>query len=267
MENFAVIIPTRGDRPKFLAQCKKLINKQTVQPKEIFWMDYAPESQHKDISQRYKRGVEKAKQGHYEFVVFMEDDDWYHPQYLEWLIKSWKSKNKPDFFGVGETYYYHHKIDGLQHMKHTNRTSMFCTLAKLPWKISWPQDFNPFLDMHISKNANVSTVMFPKGQAYAIGIKHGIGKTGGGGHNASHNYKLGGNRKWFYDQVTTDRNFYDSMLDEMKEPVSGTSKFSIKIQRNNIPKFNVTKNRKIITTNSPHPQLSKREFKVKPIRR
>ena len=267
MENFAVIIPTRGDRPKFLAQSKKLIGRQTLQPKEVIWMDYVPESQHKDISQRYKRGVEKATAKRYEFVVFMEDDDWYHPQYLEWLIESWKAKKKPDFFGVGETYYYHHKIDGLQHMKHQGSTSMFCTLAKLPWKISWPKDFNPFLDMHISKNANVVTIMFPIAQAYAIGIKHGIGKTGGSGHNASNNYKLGGNRAWFYNQVTADRNFYDSMLDDMKEPASNTFSPGVKIKNNNIPKINSRSRRKIITTNSPHPQLSKRLFKAKPIRR
>jgi len=261
MENFAIIIPTRGDRPKFLAQCKKLISRQTFQPKEIIWMDYVPESGAKDISQRYKRGVEQAARKRYEFVVFMEDDDWYHPRYLEWLITSWKAKNKPDFFGVGETYYYHHGIGGLIHMKHQGRTSMFCTLAKLPWKISWPQDHNPFLDMHIHKQSQVITIPFPTTQTYAIGIKHGIGKTGGGGHNGRMSYTFGGKKEWFYKQIGADRNFYDSILSDMKS-ISGVAQ----TQTTNIPKVNAVSRRKITITNS-NPQLSRGSLKVKGIRR
>ena len=253
MENFAIIIPTRGDRPKFLEQCKKLISRQTLQPKGIIWMDYAPEGPHKDITQRYRRGVEQAHQQRYEFVVFMEDDDWYHPQYLEWLIGKWKAKNKPDFFGVGETYYYHHAIDGLQHMVHLKRTSMFCTLAKLPWRISYPRDSNPFLDMHIFKHAQVVTIPFPKDTVYAIGIKHGIGKTGGSGHTSHSQYKLGGNKKWFYKHVGTDSKFYDSMLDEMKAPIYTR-------KNNNVPKINAVPRRKIVAINS-HIQSSKKSIR------
>lgn len=261
MENFALIIPTRGDRPKFLAQCKKLISKQTLQPKNIIWMDYPAEGPAKDISQRYRRGVEQALKDRYEFVVFWEDDDWYHPRYLEWLVGAWKKKSKPDFFGVGETYYYHHAIEGLNHMLHPGRTSMFCTIAKMPWKISWPKDSNPFLDMYIHKHANVVTINFPKDTVYAIGIKHGIGKTGGGGHNSKASYKFGGKKEWFYSHVGADKNFYDSMLSEMKEPGPAITQ-----QNNNIPKVNAIPRRKIITTNS-HPQLSRRGYKVKGIRR
>ena len=67
---FALIIPTRGDRPQFIKQCKFLISRQTLQPNEVIWMNYPPEDKRKDITQRYRRGVEQATKKGYDFVVF-----------------------------------------------------------------------------------------------------------------------------------------------------------------------------------------------------
>ena len=81
---------------------------------------------------RLKDLMKKLSKKGYDFVVFWEDDDWYHPKYLEWLIGEWVKKNKPNFFGVGETYYYNLLIGKSHHMPHPGRTSAFCTLIKLP---------------------------------------------------------------------------------------------------------------------------------------
>ena len=258
MENFCLIIPTRGDRPQFIQQCKKYIARQTLQPKGVLWMDYAPESGAKDITQRYRRGVERAVKAGYEFVVFWEDDDWYHPGYLQWLITNWKAKGKPAFFGVGETYYYHHGISSHIHMPHPGRTSAFCTLAKLPWSTSWPADSQPFLDMHIHRSAKVVTINFPPNQVYAIGIKHGIGKTGGGGHSGRMSYQAG-KRAWFYQWVGEDRHFYDQM--ERSMPIIAPN-----TQRNNTPKIHAVPTRAVIAANT-HSQLPGRGPKIKGIRR
>ena len=259
MENFCLIIPTRGDRPKFLQQCRKQIARQTLQPNGVIWMDYAPEGPAKDITQRYRRGVEQATKAGYEFVVFWEDDDWYHPDYLKWLVEGWKAKGKPNFYGVGETYYYHLGLESHIHMKHAGRTSMFCTLAKLPWRIQWPADSQPFLDMHIHRQTKVVTVDFPPNQVYAIGIKHGIGKTGGGGHNGRLKYQSG-KKPWFTNWVGTDLPFYDAVVKEAP-PVG-----PLPHNHSNIPKVHAKPSRKIITTNS-RPQLPGRGTKVKGIRR
>lgn len=255
--NFAIVIPTRNDRPKFIEQCKKFLKRQTLQPKEVIWVNYQPESANKDITQRYRRGVEEATKKGYEFVVFWEDDDWYHPQYLEWLIDKWKEAKMPLAFGVGETYYYHHAIEGLIHYDHPERTSAFCTLLKLPVKMSWPADSQPFLDMHIYKMLKPLTVKFPKNQIYAIGIKHGIGLSGGGGHKMLHGYQFSKeNREWFIKNVGDDITFYDSIKKEMVNPRGLNNTPSTQSNIHKIQTTNV-QGRKIIGIN-PNKQLHRR---------
>jgi hypothetical protein len=46
-----VLIPTRGDRAKFLSQAKNLLSKQTLKPDEINIVDFKP-SDEKKISQK-----------------------------------------------------------------------------------------------------------------------------------------------------------------------------------------------------------------------
>ena len=261
---FALIIPTRGDRPKFIEQCKKLISKQTLQPTEIIWVDYPPESGNKDITQRYRRGIEQATKKGYRFVVFWEDDDWYHPYYLEWLVNEWKKAKMPRAFGVGETYYYHHGIESAHYMPHPGRTSAFCTLLKLPWSIEWPADHYPYLDMHIHKHLNPVTVMFPKGKIYAIGIKHGQGLTGGGGHKSRFPFNRPNFKSWFYEHIGSDRGFYDKMKDEMKTIGSGTPP-TVSSNVPQIKKSNVQ--RREITPNNSRTQLHRGSQKIKKIRK
>lgn len=250
---FALIIPTRGDRPQFIKQCKFLISRQTLQPNEVIWMDYPPEDNRKDITQRYRRGVEQATKKGYNFVVFWEDDDWYHPKYLEWLVGEWQKKGMPNAFGVGETYYYHHSLGGLLHYHHPERSSAFCMIMKLPVRMKWPHDYQPFLDMHIYKTIGTQTIMFPKNQIYAIGIKHGIGLSGGGGHRAIHGYKIlpKENREWFYRNVGEDIKFYDTLKNQMSTP-------NVKPKIiNNTPTVNHVQRGKITRVNS-NPQLRRR---------
>jgi len=265
--NFALIIPTRGDRPKFIKQCKYLISKQTLQPTEVIWMDYKPESSAKDITQRYRRGIEKATNKGYRFVVFWEDDDWYHPHYLEWLVNEWKKVKCPPAFGVGETYYYHHGIESAHYMHHPGRTSAFCTLLKLPWRVEWPADHYPYLDMWIHKHLQPVTVMFPKNKVYAIGIKHGLGLTGGGGHKERFPFNRKDFKKWFYEHVGKDKSFYDSMKKEMKA-IGFPKTPSIKNKESNLPKIKRSNVRKrTVTSNSSRTQLRGRRAKIKKIRK
>ena len=209
----AVIIPTRGDRPKFLKQCHKLIARQTRKPDEIIVVDYAPKGGMKDITQRYKKGIEIATKRGCAAAIFWEDDDWYHPTYIEWLLNAWSKHNHPPVFGVSETYYYHICATSRLYMGHTGRTSAFCTLVKLPYKHSWPADYYAFLDMHFYKKGLVTTIKFPKNKILAIGIKHGVGYTGGGGHNARFKWDMIGKeaRQWFTQHMDGELKFYDDL--------------------------------------------------------
>ena len=266
----AVIIPTRGDRPQFIKQCKNLLQRQTRKPDKIFWMDYKPESKAKDITQRIRRGIEKATNEGFNVAIFWEDDDWYHPTYLEWLLGEWKRSNMPAIFGVGETYYYNIAVNGRLHMKHGNRTSLFCTMMNLPFMGKWCSDSYPYLDMHLHKTGLVKTVNFPKDEVKAIGIKHGIGLCGGGGHNARFKWDMTGSAasQWFSRNMDDQLSFYQSLLTNVNDKKILKSRPSIKkiIPTQNTERNNARITRKNTSSNT-NPQLQRRSTKIIKIRR
>lgn len=207
----AVIVPTRGDRKKFLDFCIKRINEQTLKPDNIIIVDDKPTSNNKDITWRYKIGIQRATSLGCDVALFWEDDDWYAKDYLEWIVNEWKKNNMPNIFGINETYYYHIKVNKHLWMDHPGRASAFCTLLKLPISknIKWPADNYPFLDMKIWKEINGKSIRFGN-KIRAIGIKHGIGLTGGGGHNVNFKWSNHQAMKWFKDIVKEDYSFYES---------------------------------------------------------
>ena len=246
---FCLIIPTRGDRPKLIERCKFQIKRQTLQPEVTIWINDPPVPNVKDVTKRYRLGIERATKLGYDFAVFWEDDDWYHPQYLEWLINGWNSNGKPDLFGVGETYYYNINVDGKKHMKHTNRTSAFCTMVKLPFKGTWPADNYPYLDLHLAKKHKVVTQGFTD-KIYAIGIKHGIGMSGGGGHRESFKWDSIGqtSKDWLKNHLSVDDlKFYDSIKGkrEINEERTIQPKINKNIRSNPVSQFQ-PRSRKIV---------------------
>jgi len=191
----AVVIPTRGDRPEFLNHCKKMIHRQTYPPDEIIFVDYIPEKNNQiDLTKRYRSGLSMAIKKKCNYIVFWEDDDWYDEKYIEWSIKQWEYCDKPDVFGISSSYYFNIKIMKGAKFDHPGRSSMFCTSLHIKENINkvwtWPLDSERFLDLWIWRKWNThskNTVDFTD-KIYTIGIKHGIGLTGGGGHDTSSNF-------------------------------------------------------------------------------
>jgi hypothetical protein len=190
--SFCLITPTRGDRPLFKEQYWNIIKSQTVQPDEVIVMDYKPESDKKDLTQRYRRGIEKATANGHEFALLWEDDDWYHPEYIQWYTNKWNENNKPDVLGIDTTYYYHIGIGGYMKMHHPERSSAFCMLIKLPYT-GYPPDEDPFFDSFVFRlkrrrlnKKRIQTI--PLEEIYAIGIKHNHGMSGGSMHEKVRNY-------------------------------------------------------------------------------
>lgn len=207
-----IIIPTRGDRPTFLNFCLKRISEQTIKPDHIIIVDDKPLNNLKDITWRYKLGIKRATELGCSVAFFWEDDDWYSKDYLEWMLSKWKENGSPSIFGINETYYYHIKIGKHLWMDHQGRASAFCTLIKLPLEsnFNWPADSFPFLDMKIWQQIKGKAIRFGK-DVKAIGIKHGIGLTGGGGHNINFKWSNHDAKKWFKDIVKEDFNFYETV--------------------------------------------------------
>jgi len=212
--SFCLITPTRGDRHIFKDQYWNIIKSQTKQPDEVIVVDYKPKSKDKDLTQRYRYGIEKATENGHEYALLWEDDDWYHPKYIEWITNAWKEESKPDVFGAYETYYYNIFTKSSFHMRHPGRASAFCSLLKLPYNLTYPKDNDPWFDLHIFRSKNNQTkggLYFPTNEVLAIGIKHGVGLSGGSGHNTKHpQMTKQGSFEWF-NKHCLDKDFYNSL--------------------------------------------------------
>ena len=209
----AVVIPTRGNRERFLDFSLKRLNEQTLKPDEIIIVNDKPRSNNKDIAWRYKVGLQRAKEKKCNAVIFWEDDDWYSIDYIEWLYKKWIEYNSPFLFGIDETYYYHIRVNKYNYMKHPQRSSAFCMIVNPSevLKCNWPKDDYPFLDLHLWRNHKGTAISFGD-RVRAIGIKHGIGMVGGGGHNINFKWTNHKAYDWFINIIDKESlNFYNSI--------------------------------------------------------
>ncbi len=207
------LIPTRGDRPRLLEHCLAQLRSQTRPPDEIILVDDPPRSHHKDITWRYRLGVERARAKGVDAIMICEDDDWYHPEYLEWLLEGWQRHGRPPIFGVAETWYYHLAIGKRKHLSHPGRASGFCTLISGALEsIRWPADHHPFVDLHLWRHIPGKAVPFGD-KIRAIGIKHGIGMTGGIAHRRNFGWERVDGRPWFSRTVDPrSRQFYSEIV-------------------------------------------------------
>jgi glycosyltransferase involved in cell wall biosynthesis len=183
----AVVIPTRGDRAKFLDFALRQILRQTKQPDIIEIVDYPPRSNDKDITERYSYGIQNAVKKGAECIIFWEDDDYYQPDYIAYMYAEWLQHGKPNLLGIDYTYYYHIGVKGLHYQTHEKRASMFCSMVSNN-VIDFPMPANnyAFADLFIWSKWGGVTVR-PE-RIMAIGIKHGIGLSGGSGHSRTNIY-------------------------------------------------------------------------------
>lgn len=183
-----VVLPTRGDRPQFLNFAIEQLNNQTRQADVIEIVDDPPENQEKDITKRYRIGCQRIIKKNVDLIFFIEDDDWYDKQYIEKMIKKWQENGKPDLFGINSTVYYHLKTKKCINFNHPERASAMNTIVtpQIIKNIIWPPDDEVSFDLYLWNFFKGKTCNFEK--KYSIGIKHGIGLSGGIGHDAD-NYK------------------------------------------------------------------------------
>lgn len=176
-----ILIPTRGDRPEFLKNALRLIDKQTVKVHRVEIIGDPPKSDECDITYRYRTGYEKLSD--VDLIFFWEDDDFYHRTYLQYMIDNWMKKGKPDMLGTRYTIYYHLKIRKYFRMWHEQRSSAMNTVIRPNLKLTWGRDNNPYTDVQLWLPAQlINTQIIDPPYPIAIGIKHGLGKTGGNAH-------------------------------------------------------------------------------------
>lgn len=202
------ITPDRGDRPQFLDFCKRQIQRMTVPVKHLV-IDHRPRSPEKDLIERVRIGYLLAKEQGAEFFFIVESDDFYPADYFERFPTGY------DFVGDQRTIYYHIKSNGYEEQVHKGRASLFTTGFRISAldRFNWDQ-FKPgdiFLDIKLwdyARRRNLKTKFVDSG---AIGIKHGLGVTGGIGHRQK--YKLF-DPDWKYLESKVDKEaleFYKSL--------------------------------------------------------
>ncbi len=137
-----------------------------------------------DITRRYKAGIAAASASA-DLIMFIEDDDWYGPRYIETMYYGWLEAGSPQCFGWDRTTYYH--IVSRKHMTNTHkgRSSAMNTMitSKSISHIGFPLDSEPFFDLHVWKSLKGKSVTRRDHDQHCIGIKHGVGMTGGKAHD------------------------------------------------------------------------------------
>lgn len=180
----AVLIPDRGDRPALLHNCMRMMAAQTVLPAKLLIVgpDVVPVVPDVcDITKRYRTGYNMLRDQGYDVIAFIENDDWYSPQYLETMADRWLLFKEPQLMGTAYTIYYHLKLRAWFEIKHPRRASAMNTFIKPDLWIDWPDDREPFTDAHIWKQ--MPGCLFTPEHPIAIGMKHGEGLCGGLTHN------------------------------------------------------------------------------------
>lgn len=209
----AVIIPDRGDRPDFLSHCEWMLDRQVgvrtafrdghIDLTKVI-VNYQAKSDVCDITERYRTAYHSLDGMDYDCVLFMENDDWYSPYYITNIISAWMIDGKPDLFGIGYTYYYHIGINKYIKFDHPRRASMMNTLIKPDLKFEWCADDYPYTDAWLWNKIKNRKTWLPE-MPISIGIKHGIGKSGGEYHRT---------KLERYNNDDSDLSFLSSIVDQ-----------------------------------------------------
>jgi glycosyltransferase involved in cell wall biosynthesis len=172
-----IVIPTTGHRPEFVNRAVNQMHKQTLSFDNLYVV-----TSEFGLTGNYKTGFDKCTSG----VMFcIEDDDYYTPEYIEKMMYMWEIAGQPELFGLSKTVYYHIFSDRYiinDHPKHSSMMSTILNVDKLRGKIQWPHPKLNFLDLMLWRQKMYSKASVDPGDFINIGIKHGIGPTGGGGH-------------------------------------------------------------------------------------
>lgn len=229
--NIGIIIPDRGDRPELMRQCQFYVSRMIMNAQNDGWissahvavMDYPAESDKVDITQRYKRGYDSLRNQNLDAIFFIENDDWYHENYLIVMLAHWEANNFPGIFGTDHTEYYHLRLRAHWTVKHLYRSSAMSTLIRPDLVIPWCPDHEPYTDVHLwnvigkrhMPDGSKAGVIFKPPYEICIGMKHGIGLCGGRSHvdrleryvNKDHSLE------WLKSKIGDDVKFYERFGD------------------------------------------------------
>ena len=137
MAGILAITPDRGDRPDFINLCEKQVESFTVRPDLHAIINYTPKSDAPDLMERVKSGWEIALHNGYDWLLIIENDDYYPSSYLESILPL---MHNADIIGIEETRYYNIQNRTHQLFKHEGRSSLVTTAIRVDCfkRFTWP---------------------------------------------------------------------------------------------------------------------------------
>ena len=207
-EPFCTLTVDRGDRPQFFDFCMHQISRFTIQPKHTIIVNEPPTSNAVDLTIRMRKGITAAKNLGMDIVYVIESDDYYPKDYIE---KMWIGSN--DFIGSEKTLYYSLQNKTYNEFYHQGRSSLFCTAFRISALegFKWPPDDTIFLDLFFWRYAqHRKSILTPI--SIGVGIKHGVGKRAGSGHNMTMPHKDSADMSFLRSKVDSEAmTFYRSL--------------------------------------------------------
>lgn len=155
-----------------------MLRRQTRQPDIIELVNDAAKSDDIDITWRYRTGYARVGD-RADCILFMENDDWYADNYIETMVEQWIAHDKPQIFGTCYTMYYNLAERKYKKWDHFRRSSAMSTLIVTGLEVNWGDDKNPYTDSWLWLRCKLVSRVFKPAQPICMGIKHGIGLTGG----------------------------------------------------------------------------------------
>jgi len=213
------IVTCTGDRPEAFSLCEKYMARQTRKPDQWFVLDdgehplaitpYSHAVGQTRISNPKWRGVssmiaklrwlflESYQQIIGDVVFFIEDDDWYDPEYIDRVMSLFETSEKANatLTAYGEPYAYYFNIKHRWWLRHSNiRHASLCQTAVHLSALQTIQEIlreqqNPFFDVALwARLLGSKTILSLRGDNHplVIGIKGMPGRKGYGvGHKES----------------------------------------------------------------------------------
>ena len=204
------ITATCPGREKFLERCMEYVDRFTLRPKHHIIADRG------SLRDNLLFAAPLVKT---EYVAFIEDDDWYHPDYLGDMLDRLDYSGRL-LIGYDPTLYYHLRHSGYKVLPHLGRASLYTTIGVTSFVQMALDEVlktrNP-IDMSLwalARGSGVTTV-----GRLAIGMKHGFTRAEGVGHEQPNSFWTRDTdgeqlRKWIGD---TDFEKYREIVNHYRE--------------------------------------------------
>lgn len=236
-----LITPT-GTRPEAFALCEKMMARQTYKgPRQWIVVDDGEVQTKCTMKQEYYRGpkiwtpgintqrlnmdvaLQKAKG---EFIFVIEDDDWYHPTYIEHMLEMLKHA---DIAGEGLAKYFNLQVPGYKEMQNQAHASLSQTAIRGRIKDFLYKAVNSgekYFDIELWKTAHryECSMVIASNTKTTIGIKGFPGREGiGAGHRAKdciYNPDLSKLKAWIGDEYKMYIPFIKGFKNEPAKPAT-----------------------------------------------